>query len=501
MIKRNLIANYIGQGWVALMNIAFIPLYIKYLGMEAYGLIGIFAVLQTSLSVLDMGMTPTLTREMARFTAGSRDTQSVQNLLRSIEIISVVIFILICGSIYVSSEWLAARWVNVEKLQIDQVAHAFIIMGWVVALRFIEGVYRGCIIGLQKQVKLNLISIITATLRGLGSVVILAWVSPDIQTFFVWQGVISIITVLAFALITYGSLSADPLQGSFDLKEIQSVWRFAGGMLGITLLSLMLMQIDKVLLSKQLSLSEYGYYALASSVAGALFTLIAPIAQAVYPRLCELHSRNDEVALARLYHKSTQFVSVFAGSAAVVVLLFSETLLRLWTQDASLAADTAQLLSLLMLGNLFNGLMWVPYQTQLSYGWTGLTIRINFFAVLIIIPTLIVVVPTYGALGAAWVWVAINAGYIFIGVNFMYRQILRKEKYQWYYQDLFKPLIAEILVAGSIKVTWTLNQSTLYDFEKLAFVSILTFMAATIASDEARKIIKKTLYHKYLRTQ
>lgn len=70
MLKRNLIANYLGQGWNALMGLAFVPLYIKYLGMEAYGLIGLFALLQAWLSLLDMGMTPTLNPEMARFSGG-----------------------------------------------------------------------------------------------------------------------------------------------------------------------------------------------------------------------------------------------------------------------------------------------------------------------------------------------------------------------------------------------------------------------------------------------
>ena len=85
MLKRNLIANFLGQGWTALMGLAFIPLYIKYLGMEAYGLIGLFALLQAWLSLLDMGMTPTLSREMARFTGGSHSAQSIRDLLRSIE--------------------------------------------------------------------------------------------------------------------------------------------------------------------------------------------------------------------------------------------------------------------------------------------------------------------------------------------------------------------------------------------------------------------------------
>ena len=66
-IRRNVIANYLGQGWAAVMGLAFVPIYVSYLGMEAYGLVGLFALLQGWLALLDMGMTPTLGREMARF--------------------------------------------------------------------------------------------------------------------------------------------------------------------------------------------------------------------------------------------------------------------------------------------------------------------------------------------------------------------------------------------------------------------------------------------------
>lgn len=43
MTKENLIANYLGQGWTVLMSLAFVPVYIKYLGLESYGLIGLFS--------------------------------------------------------------------------------------------------------------------------------------------------------------------------------------------------------------------------------------------------------------------------------------------------------------------------------------------------------------------------------------------------------------------------------------------------------------------------
>jgi len=44
-------ANFAGTGWAALMQIVCIPLYIKFMGIEAYGLIGFYLVLQAMLQV------------------------------------------------------------------------------------------------------------------------------------------------------------------------------------------------------------------------------------------------------------------------------------------------------------------------------------------------------------------------------------------------------------------------------------------------------------------
>lgn len=168
MLKKNLIANYLGQGWVAIMGLAFIPIYIKYLGIEAYGLIGLFALLQAWLSLLDMGMTPTLGREMARFTGGSHSAQSIRDLLRSIEVIAFGIAVLIAGGIALSANWIATSWLQAEALPAEVVAQAFMVMGLVTAIRFMESVYRSSIVGLQRQVLFNVVNSAMATLRGLG---------------------------------------------------------------------------------------------------------------------------------------------------------------------------------------------------------------------------------------------------------------------------------------------------------------------------------------------
>ena len=468
------------------MGLAFIPLYIKYLGIEAYGLIGIFAVLQAWLVLLDMGMTPTLNREMARFTGGTHSATSIRDLLRSVELIAVGIAVLVGLGIWGASGWLASDWLRAEKLPIDTVAKAFAIMGAVTALRFVEGIYRSAIIGLQRQVLYNVVNSLLATLRGVGAVGILIWVSATIEAFFIWQGLISILSLGVLATATYRALPKSERGGRFSMPALRGIGRFAGGMMGITFLALLLTQIDKILLSKLLTLSDYGYYSLAAVVAAALYMLTGPISQAWFPRLSELHANNNTAELNTKYHQGAQLVSVFMGSAALIMIVFSETILQLWTHDAELARRSAALLSLLALGNLLNGLMWIPYQTQLAFGWTGLTTYINIVAVAIIVPAILWATPRYGAEGAAWVWVGLNAGYVLIGIHFMCRKILTSEKWRWYGQDLLKPLAVAALLASLLAWAMPADLSYFFKLGWLLAASTVTLLASACAATHVR---------------
>ena len=458
MIKRNLIANFVGQGWTALMGLAFIPIYIKYLGIEAYGLIGLFAVIQAWLTLLDVGMTPTLGREMARFTGGAITAQELRDLLRSIEVLTFALVAMVALAGIISSNWIARNWLNPENLSPQIVAQAFAVMGLAVALKFAEGIYRSSLVGLQRQVLFNAINASVATVRAVGVVVVLIYISPTIQSFFLWQAAVSVMAVAVLALATYQVIPRTHARARFSISALRQVWRFAAGMVSITFLALLLTQVDKILLSRLLSLEQFGFYALAAAVASGLFALVSPITQAFYPRFCEFVAANDLVGLSRSYHDAAQLVSVVAGSLAVVLIVYSEIFLRLWTQDFHVAAQAAPLLSLLMLGNLLNCMMWVPYQAQLAYGWTSLAIRINFVAVLIVIPAILVTVPKFGAIAAAWVWVALNTGYILIGAQLMYLRIMSTDKKRWYFQDMILPLVASITLSLLIKSATPLSK-------------------------------------------
>lgn len=471
-LKKNVIANYLGQGWSALMGIVFVPLYIQYLGIEAYGLIGVFAILQAWMTMLDMGMTPTITRETARYKAGAINAESMLDLLRSVEWICAGIGLLIVGVFWLVSPLLASAWLKLDKLPIDVVSQAIFVMGFVIATRLWEEIYKGAIRGMQQQVWLNFAQAILATLRWAGVLCVIMWVSPTIQAFFIWQGLISLFSVLVYAQKTYQWMPRAFRGGQFSLNAIKSVGRFAGGMAFITLLALLLTQVDKLLLSGLLSLEQFGYYALAGVVVGGLAQLIVPINTAIYPRFTELVTNQEKFKLIKTYHDSCQLMAAIIIPPALVLSAFAKPILLIWTNDQELTNAVAPILSLLVIGTLLNGFMNVPYMLQLAHGWTGFAVRMNLVAIAIIIPAVLLVVPRYGAIGAAWVWIALNAGYVLIGVHFMYRRLLTEQKWRWYWQSVASPLLAGAVVAFGLAYLLPIFESRISMAITLVFVAI-----------------------------
>lgn len=486
-LHKNIFANYLGQGWSAVMGLAFIPLYIQYLGMEAFGLIGLFAVMQAWLVLLDMGMSPTLNREMARFSAGAHSPQSIRDLLRSLEVICFGMAALIALSVWAASGYLASDWLKAYKLPVAVVAQALSVMAFVVALRFVEGIYRGSLFGLQRQVWYNGANAILATVRHGGAVAVLAWVTPTIQAFFVWQAVVSLMSIAVFAAGVHRVLPKSPLPPRFSQEALSGVWKFARGVMGITFFAILLTQVDKLLLSRLLSLESFGYYILAGTVAGALGMIVGPITAGIYPRLVELATGDSQVALVSVYHQGSQLITILSAPAAILLSFFPTGVLFIWSGNVSLAENTASILSVLTLGTFLNLLMWMPYQCQLAHGWTSLSLKINIAAVVALVPAMIWVVPRYGAMGAAWIWVTLNTAYVLIGVQLMHRRLIPKEKWRWYFEDLLLPIsgaIGVVLVAQQLQPTSYQDRSQWATF--LLITGVLAMVASTVLAQRIR---------------
>lgn len=486
VLKTNIAANFAGNIWQALMGLAFIPLYVKFMGVESYGLIGIFATLQGLFALLDMGLGATMTREMARLSGLPGREQEMRDLVRSLEVIYWAVAVFIGIVIMAIAPYLAHHWVKASKLSPQTIEQALRIMGFAMALQWPAAFYSGGLMGLQKQVLLNAITSGMSTLRGAGAVLILWLLSPTIQAFFSWQIVISVINTGLLAFFLWRSLPRSGGEALFNKKVLAGVWRFAAGMTGIAVLSTALTQVDKVILSKMLTLEMFGYYTLAGLVAMTIYRFTGPVFTAVYPKFTQLAAIPDQDGVIALYHKSCQLMAVLILPFAVVVALFSYEIMLLWTQNPATAENCRLLVSIVVSGTALNGLMHIPYAIQLAYGWTKLSLYVNSISVVLLVPMIIYLTGHYGAVGGASAWVILNTSYLFISMPLVHKRLLPRENWRWYSQDVGLPLAVSILIAGAGRLFLPKALTQLELALYLAFVSAATLGITAMATATTR---------------
>ena len=443
MLKRSLLANYVGQGASALMSFAFIPEYIRYLGLDAYGLIGIYAIFQTALNFLSVGLSPLLSREVA-ISAQSSDFQPFRTLLRSSEILLSVILALTISVALISSPIAARYWLS-SSLPAEDLILAIIFMVLLASLRVIESFYGSILLGLQHQLTFNCIQVASVFLRSVGVLAVLNFISPTIHVFLGWQLIIAFITVIFYAQIGYLSLPPSNLKPQFSFKYLRSKFRFVGGVAGVTLVSMLLTQSDKIILSANTELSDFGIYALATTMAGTLILLVTPISQAFFPRFCYFHSARDIQGFSVEFHLAAQITTLVCAPLFFTLFLFASPLTLLWTNDQSLTASIVPIFRILLVGTFFNCMLIIPAQCYYASGLITPLLRITGTAFLVLLPALLLTIPFYHSYAAAISWLLLNLGLFLFQIKPLFNQLLKGHGKDWYFRDILFPSAFAIL--------------------------------------------------------
>lgn len=493
-LRRNVLSNYAGQAWMALMGVVFVPLYIRALGMESFALVGLMLSIQALSMLLDLGMGGVLNRELARRSHDPNLKLTMGDLVRTFEYLVWPIALLVALAIWLASGYLANHWLHPEHLTREETKRAIAVMGLAIALQWPSSFYANGLSGLEQQLRLNWINAGFATLRSAGVLGVIYWISPTISAFMWWYALVAVgqstvSAIMLWRLLPFGNFR----ESRFHFLEIQSAGRFAGGLLSIMALSVMLMQLDRIVLSAMRPLTELGYFSLAMSVTAGMGRMIQPMFNAVYPRYSKLVAQGKDAALTHLYHLSNQCLCAMVAAMAAVLITYAKDVMYLWTGDLSLAMETAPALSILAAGTALNGLMNLPYALQLANGWTQLTVGANLVALLLGLPFCVWAVHHYGIAGAAGLWLLTNLGFVCITIPLMHRRLMQKEMGKWYLQDVLPPFATA--TAMGLLCHWlapSLPRSA-YGLMQLATISAATLLAALIASTELRSMALERL--------
>ena len=502
-ISKNILANALGRGWSMLSVFIFIPIYISILGVKMYGVISFYAILQGMLIFIDAGLTATLRRELAKGKDSLANREHKYKILRSIELIYLVIVIALISGVFLSSDYIVGTWLNIEDLDLQSTSRSVRIMGLALGLNFFSTLFYGGLLGLEKQVTSNILQFSWSLVKNVGVILVLLLVQKSLDVFFWWQALSNLIYVLGLRYFLIKYLKNNDKMGmqSFkDFRVLGGVWKFATGMLVISFISAVNNQFDKLFISNSFSISKLAIYTVAYSLAMIPIVISTPIATAVFPRLVKYKSNNERDKLISLFNNSFVLTLLFTASAGVSIAFNSKTFLLLWTQNEDISKAAAMPAALLLLGQMLLSFQVIPFNLSLAKGDTKTIIRVGVFGVALFIPLVVVLAKYYGIIGAALSWLLNSIVITPILILLIVRKVGDISVKNWLFPFFLKPLL--LIIFGNLLFYLIKPESLLSPIADFAYVfcsSLLVFMLSfrlvfEIKLAETFKFIKNELF-------
>jgi len=466
-LGRNISANILSNGWSTALLLLLTPLYVSFLGVESYGLIGFYTSWVAILGILDTGISTTAVREIAWLAARPEEKGKIPTLLLSLEVAYWGI-VLLLGLAILSGAWFfGGGWFQTKNLPPESIRDAMMLMAVSLVVQVPSGLYIGGLMGLQRQVECSGYLALFGTVRGLGAAVVLWKISSDIRAFFLWQILACVLQTGVMRWLLWRRIRVDRYPARFSKAMLQSVKGFAGEVTLITALSIILTQTDKMILSRVVSLEAFGFYMLAWTVVSGLSRIATPLMQAFGPHFTELVSKGDDEGLARQVRLASQLMSVLILPPAALIIFLAKPILTAWTGNQAVASGASPLLSVLVVGTALSACSYPAVSILYSRKQLRPVVVVSLASLLLLLPLLIVAIFNFGAMGAAFCWglygLILYAAYQILGLRGLPNAGLITRTLR----DFVAPCVVSLAVAGM--AGYLVNDGT----EKLIFVVLL----------------------------
>lgn len=407
-LSKNIFASYAGAGAVALAPILALPWYLSLLGPKLYGLIGFIATLQAIMSLLDVGISQSLIREFTlRLNNGNVSRLQAARLLRSFERIYWQFAIVVLCVAFLVAAPLTSNWLILDDLPLETGRMAVYGAAAIFAAQFPGSLYRSALISAQAQVSLNIAMITGAVLKHAGGVIAISlW--PALLTYLVWFFLVTLLETLLRAVMAWRCLGGGRTKIAWSREDVRQIIPIALAMSGASIIGALTVQMDKIILSRMVSVDLFGYYVAAWSVAIGMLQLIYPIMNTVLPRVIMLHK---EPKTLRLFcAKLTAIVLLIIIAGGLVFYSFGFQLLNIWLNNSEAVSLIYLPLSILLLGTAMHAIWNVGYLVWLANGNTNKALLSNILALILSISITPILVVKFGLVGAAFGWLIMNVG-------------------------------------------------------------------------------------------
>jgi O-antigen/teichoic acid export membrane protein len=427
--RRQLIANGIGRVWGFLSNFVFVPLYLRILGIDNFGVIALFIAVGGIVAFLDLGLSPTMARELHD---QKRGVQQKINLLFSYEMayLAIVGFVVLAALVAPSGAF--SLLLAEHDLSRPEVASSVRLVFVCAAALMLFNFYIAGLMGVEEQVRGNLVIVAAGVVRS-AVVIVPLWFYPLPFTYLAWQLVFLVVFAVVARVLLYKAVDR---QRAFPARQfsrglITENLSFTGSMFLVALISAVIAQMDKLFIGRIEGMASLAEYSLASTFAQLLVFVISPVTITLLPRLVRNVTSGDAEGARRLFFFAHKLVAALVCAAVGVLVFFGPTLIGIWTSGKLDTASIATYFTPLAIAYALLALQTIPHSIAVAnkdlsgillYGGVGAALTLPAYWLLI---------TRMGIPGAAVTWLCLQVCLYPLYVRWVNRRFIGMESLWW----------------------------------------------------------------------
>ena len=432
-MRNNIAFNVLGRVWQAFITIFIVPVYIGLVGVEGYALVAMYSVFVASAQLFDLGIPGVVTRELAKLGKGPSKDVCGKSLFCAVERIYLSIYLFLSILFLFGIEVVSAYGGDSGGIfGLDKSASMF--FGVAVCVQAPLTIYKAGLLGLERQVALNILNIVTTAIAAIGGLIVLKMSGGGLGLYFIWVGAVSIMQLVSYRYFLMVALPVTNCGCGELLSHVDVLkrhWRYSGMLYVTTLMVIVITYLDRFMVGAMTATNALGIYLMASTAASSLNLIPAPLTDAFMPRYVRSYAQGKLVELNNQFTLGSELVAILVVSLSAVLFYFGQEILSIWLREVPVSNELVIIFRLLVVSVCLNIIISSVDALQVVSGDMRVMFISRVLALIVIGPALYFMINKFGAVGAPWCWLIINGVTVAVVPHYVFRSVLGLSPVSW----------------------------------------------------------------------
>jgi O-antigen/teichoic acid export membrane protein len=419
LLARNAIWNLIGSGAPMLVAVFCIPILIRGLGKERFGVLTLAWALIGYASLFDLGLGRALTQLVAK-KLGAGEDREVPTLVWTSLLLMLLLGAVGAAVVGLLSPWLVHRALNVPGALQRETLQSFFLLGLSIPVVISTAGLRGLLEAHQRFGLINALRIPMGVFTFAGPLLVL----PFSKSLFPVVGILvagRLVGWAAHLLVCFRVAPELAHRIAWQRAAVRPLLHFGSWMTVSNVVGPLMVTLDRFLIGALVSMAAVAYYATPYEVVTKLWLIPGALVGVMFPAFSTSFAL-DPKRTALLYTRCVRYIFLILFPVVLVIVGLAQNGLTLWL-GAEFAQHSVRVLQWLAVGVFLNSLAQVPFALVQGVGRPDLTANLHLIELPCYLLALWLLISAYGIEGAAIAWtgrMAIDALVLFgLGRRFL----------------------------------------------------------------------------------